>query len=136
MVLELEEDYAFQAYGIVSTSKGHRLCWAINKALNINLKRDKDIEIISKAKTSRHHAIYNFFDENLHIKYRLIENKKGVSMFLPEVKNADYLIVIDSSEEVDKEQITLKLRSIKAVLLAFHINLDEITSKQNILLAA
>ncbi|MEM9052531.1 MAG: IPExxxVDY family protein [Bacteroidota bacterium] len=136
LVLELEEEYAFQAYGIVSTSRSHRLGWTINKALNIDLKRDEDVEIISKTKASRHHALFTFFDENLHIKYRLIENKKGVSIFLPEVKNADYLLILDYSDELNPEQITTKLRSIKAILLAFEIDLDEIGSKQNILLAA
>ncbi|HKK39656.1 MAG TPA: IPExxxVDY family protein [Cryomorphaceae bacterium] len=136
LTLELEDEYAFMAFGIVSTSKSHRVCWMLNKSLRLELKRDSDIEIFSKTKTSRHHAFFSFFDENLHIRYRLIENKKGVSLFLPEVKNADFLLVIDLSDEVERNDLIDKLRATETVLMAFEIDLELLRLKQNILLAA
>jgi hypothetical protein len=136
LTLEIEDEYAFMAIGIVSTSRSHRVCWMLNKSLRLELKRDSDIEIFSKSKTSRHHAFYSFFDENLQIRYRLIENKKGVSLFLPEVKNADFLLVIDLSDEVERNDVIEKLRATGTVLMAFEIDLELLRLKQNILLVA
>jgi hypothetical protein len=136
LILEIEDEYAFMAIGIVSTSRSHRVCWMLNKSLRLELKRDSDIEIFSKSKTSRHHAFYSFFDENLQIRYRLIENKKGVSLFLPEVKNADFLVVIDLSDEVERNDVIEKLRATATVLMAFEIDLELLRLKQNILLVA
>lgn len=134
--LEIEDDYMFIAFGIVSTSRSHRVCWMLNKSLNLELKRDSDIEVFSKAKTSRHHAFFSFFDENLQVKYRLIENKKSVSLFLPEVKNADFLLIIDLSEELVSAELIEQIRSTETVLMAFDIDLELLRLKQNILLAA
>jgi hypothetical protein len=129
LILEIEDEYAFMAIGIVSTSRSHRVCWMLNKSLRLELKRDSDIEIFSKSKTSRHHAFYSFFDENLQIRYRLIENKK-------EVKNADFLVVIDLSDEVERNDVIEKLRATGTVLMAFEIDLELLRLKQNILLVA
>jgi len=136
LTLEIEDEYAFAAFGIVSTSRSHRLCWMINKSLSLELKRSADIQIFSKSKASRHHAFFSFFDENLQVRYRLIENKKGVSLFLPEIKNADFLLIIDLSDEVEGNSIIEKLRATGSVLMAFEIDLDLLKLKQNILLAA
>jgi len=136
LTLEIEDEYAFLAFGIVSTSRSHRVCFMLNKALGIELKRDEDIEIFSKRKTSRHHAFFTFFDENLQIRYRLIENKKGVSLFLPEVKTADFLLVIDLSDDIDNVKMVEKLRAAETVLMAFEVDLEPLRLKQNILLAA
>lgn len=136
LILEIEDEYAFMVFGIVSTSRSHRLCWMLNKSLNLDMKRGSDIEIFSKAKTSRHHAFFDFFDELLHIKYRLIENRKGISLFLPEIKNADYLLIVDHTNELVEAEIVEKLRSTGTVLMAFKIGLESLKLKQNILLTA
>jgi len=136
LTLEIEDEYAFMAFGIVSTSRSHRLCWMLNKSLSLELKRDPDIEIFSKTKSSRHHAFFSFSDDSLQVKYRLIENKKGVSLFLPEIKNADYLLVIDLYGEIEGNSVIEKLRATGTVLMAFEIDLDSLRLKQNILLAA
>jgi len=136
IVLEIENDYAFFVWGIVSTSRNHRLGWTVNKALQVDLKRDQDIEVISKSKSSRFHAIFTCIDDQFNVKYRLIENKKGVSRFLPEAKNADYLLVMDQSSEISHNHITSKLRAVSSIQMVFEIDLDKISQKQNILLAA
>jgi len=136
LTLELEDEYAYSVFGIVSTSRSHRLCWMLNKFFDLDLKRDTDIEVFSRSKSSRHHAFYSYFDENLLVKYRLIENKKGVSLFLPEVKSADYLLIVDLSDEIDVYDSIEKLRTMDLILMAYPIDLDSLRSKQNILLAA
>ncbi|MFT5971641.1 MAG: hypothetical protein ACI9A8_000390, partial [Cryomorphaceae bacterium] len=62
--------------------------------------------------------------------------KKGVSLFLPEVKNADFLVVIDLSDEVERNDVIEKLRATGTVLMAFEIDLELLRLKQNILLVA
>ncbi len=136
MTLELEEDYSYEVIGLVCSSKSHRLCWTLNRLLGIELKRERDLEIIGREKTARFHSFFSFLDENLLLKYRLVENKRGGSLFLPEVDTADYLLIMDKIDELNPNELIPKIRKSNIILLSFMIELDSLKSKQNILLAA
>lgn len=104
--------------------------------LNIALKRENSIEVHAKNKDIVEHSFFVFTEEDLNIKYRLIENKRGNSRFLTEVQHADYLLVIDDSESIDIEVILNRIKEIRQVILAFQIEIDDLKNKQNLMLTA
>jgi hypothetical protein len=136
VILELEEDYSYHILGLVATAKPYRICWAVNRLFHLELKRREDIEIYSKRGESRYHAFFAYYDEALHTKYRLIQNKNGVSLFLPEVNNADFLLVTDKNEHDSADDQRKELKKLPMVQMVFGINPEELKMKQNILLAA
>lgn len=136
LFLEFEEDYSYSVLALVTTVKNHRICWILNRLLSLQLKRVEDISIYTKSGISREHACFTYFDENFHIKYRLIENKRGTSRFLPEVGNADYFLVIDHNDMIAGETIRRELNKASSIQLVFEVNLNDLKEKQNILLAA
>lgn len=135
-ILSLEEDYPYFIIGISSSTPNYRLCWSLNKALNISLKREKPIDIHSKSGDVAIHAVFEFTDEELNAKYRLIENKKGSSRFLPESHQADYLLIIDESDKIEIPNLLSEIKKITQVILAFSIDIDSLKQKQNLMLTA
>lgn len=134
--LSFDEEYPYYLIGINASAKDYRICWSINKALNIALKREESIDVHSKSKDIIAHSFFVYTNEELNLKFRLIENKRGVSRFLSEVQQADYLLIIDESESVDTEEILQKIKEIRQVLLVFQIDVDDLKNKQNLMLTA
>ena len=134
--LSLEEDYPYFIIGISSSTPDYRLCWSLNKALDISLKREKSIDIHSKNGDVAGHNVFEFTDEVLNTKYRLIENKKGSSRFLSEAQQADYLLIIDNSDKIEISELLNEIKKITQVILAFSIDIDSLKQKQNLMLTA
>lgn len=134
--LSIDEEYPYYLIGINASAKDYRICWSINMALNISLKRENSVQIHGKSKDIVDHSQFVYTDEDRNIKYRLIENKRGISRFLAEVQQADYLLIIDESESVDTKAILQKIREIRQVLLTFQIDVEELKNKQNLMLIA
>ena len=134
--LSLEEDYPYFIIGISSSTPNYRLCWSLNKALDISLKREKSIDIHSKNGDVAMHNVFEFTHEDLNTKYRLIENKRGSSRFLSEVQQADYLLIIDESEKIEVIELLNEIKKISQVILAFSIDIDSLKQKQNLMLTA
>jgi|SRR5690554_1612930 len=134
--LSLEEDYPYFIIGISSSTPDYRLCWSLNKTLDISLKRDKSIDIHSKNGDVTAHSVFEYTDEVLNTKYRLIENKKGSSRFLSEANQADYLLIIDDSDKIQISDLLNEIKKIAQVILAFSIDIDSLKQKQNLMLTA
>jgi len=134
--LSFEEEYPYLVFGITATTKDYRMCWSLNKALNISLKRQSAVDIHDKEKGITGHSCFVYEDEMYSAKYRLIENKRAHSRFLPEVVQADYLLIVDETERISKTEILLKIKTIRQVLLAFNIDIDTLKHKQNLMLTA
>jgi hypothetical protein len=134
--IDLEDEYPYVILGITSPAKDYRICWSLNKSLHLSLKRGDDIKVIPKSREPVFHPIFTYDDVNLQLKYRLVRNKRGQSIFLPEVREADYLLVIDENPELNMEMIQNQLRAIRQILLVFNVNISQLKQKQNLLLAA
>jgi len=134
--LELIEEYPYQVYGISASAQDYRLCWHLNKELGLKFTRQKAISVYNKRKESINHEVFIYEDEDTVTKFRLIQNKRTGSLFLPEVTEADYLLVIDESPVLDYDSLVIKIKNIRPVLMVFSINLDALKNKQNLLLTA
>lgn len=97
-VLKQENDYRFQALGIVSPLKDYRLCWFINQALQTDLCRVDDIEF-HQAKERRVSAFnhFTFYHEIDDIHYHIVENKGSSGVFLTKVAQYDFLLILEGS---------------------------------------
>jgi len=135
-VLDLDDDFPFEVFGIAATTKDYRLCWSLNKELGFGFKRLNPLSVYSKQRDKIDHGFFFYEDEALQVKYRLIENKVGASKFLPEIVKADFVIIVDESPAFEGDKFLDEMKKIRSVLMAFRINLDELKFKDNILLTA
>lgn len=136
LTLDWEEEYPYIVLGIAASLSDYRLCWNLNKTFQFAFNRQEPILVYNKRKDKIFHSFYEFEDLEYNIKYRCIENKNGGSRFLPEVPQADYLLVIDETYAIDPDVMIRKIKDIPQVLLAFRIHLDQLKNKQNLMLLA
>jgi hypothetical protein len=133
--IEISFDYDFVLMGIVSSQKSHRLCWEINRKLNIALQRLDDLELnLPGRKTVLHFPLYEFEDEESCRQYYMIGNRDGNSRLVPENKEIDYFLMCKGLFE--DNTINFVLSDIKAsdlIQAALVIDHQQLKSKQNLI---
>ncbi|HET6245461.1 MAG: IPExxxVDY family protein [Bacteroidetes bacterium] len=134
VTLELEYDYDFILIGISCHARDYKFCWMVNKSLDLNFARQDSLSLKTKNMTCEF-AHYTFFDEDKHLEYTLLSNKGANGFLLPEQKQADYLLKIEGGfSAFQATELINKIRNIEAVLTAFNIDIENLKSRQNLIL--
>lgn len=129
--LEWEDDSDFIAIGIASHQKDYRLAWALNKALDCSFIRLEDYKSVGK--TPSRHAFFKWSEPEGHYSFWLLANRGEEAFLLPELKQADYLLVIEGmTDMLDIQSIQGQVKKIDTVLTAFEIDQTKTKSIQNI----
>lgn len=136
--LESQYEADFELIGLVCTTKEYKLAWYLNEALSITLAKRDDIKIEFFNNSSM--LISNFTFETEHKRIELIQNrlvaKGGIqqSYLLPELKQFDFFLKLkDSTDEINAEDIGLRIRQIPVIEYSMRINFANLKSKENLL---
>ncbi|TVR41702.1 MAG: IPExxxVDY family protein [Bacteroidia bacterium] len=119
--LKIEQIHDFKTVGIFSTQKDYRLCWLLNKTLNLDLKRIDDF-LHSPHNQNTPSSFPLFYQEipRLMLRYFLLNNRSKEGLLFPEPKNLDYLLLLDKpSEQHDIDALIKKIRSVPMVQAAY-----------------
>lgn len=131
--LVFEEDYSFDLIGICSSNADYRLCWGINKALSIELKKDEDLSIHIKKEGDHLHSFYSYYDDFEHIEYYLIKNiSNNYKKLIPEKDQIDYFLLMKNNYTLEINDILTSLKRIDSILTAFVFDPNELKSKSNL----
>lgn len=128
-------DYDFKLIGICSQEDDFKLCFALNKALELDFERVHDIELIhGKQKNQLNFSCFFFHDSEYECDYFLMSNRTASGYLLPEHKTIDYLLrIAGESDHIDASSILQKIKSMPQVLTAIAILPEETKSIENIL---
>lgn len=134
----MEEDFFSDCalIGIVSALPAYKLCWKLNNTLDTNFVREPELDIlVQKNKTNQHYfPIYQYaipLSGCRHLMYKLKSDKEAL---LPEVKQLDYLWMIQSSTAEHEAHIAAQqLRDIPDIQLAQIIDIDKLKNLSNLL---
>ncbi len=136
--LEADFEYNFSLYGMISALKEYKLAWLLNRQLNIELDKVRDIEI--DFLRSQNLIISNYLYETEHSCFRLLKNKsinqydENLAFLVPELKRFDYLVTIQGFEDTfSKRGLKDNLSSIPGVQYVQHFSIDELKSKENLI---
>jgi hypothetical protein len=134
-VLNIEYDFNFWLVGISSHLRDYRISWALNKELNVDLKKEPDYEIgQKKPMDSQFFSHYAYNCEETQRNYHLFANKCPSGFLLPEVKHADYLLMLDGNfNEQYIEQLCKLVRKIDHINTVFEIDVETLKSKKNLI---
>lgn len=133
-IVSLEEEFTGVLWGIVAHVKEYQLSWHFNKILGFDLKRGADMEIIHKKKNRT--SLFSFFRyENDLDKWQVfvISNKHLGEYLLPEVKQADYFLIIKGEVSATQEAALFsKIKNIPIVQLIVKLEYHHLKSKENL----
>ena len=134
--LEVEYDYSFVLIGISSHEKPHRVAWALNKELELELERREPHQLIlKKGDTPTEFKMFTWEHPDFEAVYSLFANKSGKGLLIPEQAQADYLLMAEGPfTEEDEKRMIASARNIPFVLMAWQIEAEALRSKQNLIL--
>lgn len=123
--------------GIGCALPGYRFCWTINQAFDYAFVREPESDVEYKPAKDQVHffSLYQYLVPHSsckHLLYKLRSEKKSL---LPEIKQLDYLWLINSfSAEDDVTIITHYLRQLPDVQLAQILDPDRLVNLNHLLL--
>lgn len=133
-----EEFFADAALiGLVCTLPVSRLCWLLNKRFDISFTRQPDMDIcLQKSPAKQHYfSIYAYNIPLSETRYLLYKLKSSTEALLPELKQLDYLWMIQSScAETEAAAFTTLLRDMPEIQLAQTITPDRLKNISHLLL--
>ena len=107
--LVLDYDYDFLLIGILSSVPDYKLCWGINKVLNIVLKKEQDLELqlhdkemndglkltFDKPEMTPRYSMYTYYNEVTHLRYTVASNRSVSGLLIKEEQSVDFFLVVD-----------------------------------------
>ena len=119
--LDCVEEIDFSVLAINSHAKGYKLCWNINKELQLNFEKVEDQIINNELMFSRYFCTTNKGDE-----YNIITNRSKKGYLIPDQKSVNYFLIANNRNWlVEKKEFISKLRENKEVLLVFELDVEK-----------
>jgi hypothetical protein len=134
----LRETYSEPAYiliGIACHLKDYRLSFLLNRKLEFVFTKQQDLVITLQEKTEpAGFSFYCYKDEDQGNSYLLIANRSEDHVLLPELKQLDFLLMVDGDcKKGRRDQLIKAVSSIPNVLTAYEINQATIRNLGNLL---
>ncbi len=136
--LDIEYDYDFLVTGISCHEKPYRLCWAINRALGLDMTLSEPLTIALK-KNEAPSGFPLFVQENLEndTTVFLVSNRtrqEETGLLIPEHHQADYFFIAKGPfTDNDHRDMLAGIKEIPFVLMSYRIDPETLKSKQNFL---
>ena len=135
--LDIEYEYDFLLVGISCHEKPYRLCWAVNKALELNMQRTDSLSIALK-KNENPSGFPLFRQDNAEndTSLMLVANRadQAGGLLIPEQHQADYFFIVHGPyTDTDHERMLAEIKKIPFVLMSYRVDPENLKSKQNLL---
>jgi hypothetical protein len=129
------EPVYYTLIGIACHHKDYRLSYLLNKKLDFVFSKQQDLVITLKdRKEPASFSFYYYKDEDQGISYLLISNRSEEYVLLPELKQLDFLFMVEGNVKKSRNDQLLKaVSSIPNVLTAYEINLTTIRNYGSLL---
>lgn len=133
-ILNTELDLKFHIVAITTELKGYRLCFLINKFLNMGFERmELDYCITNLEGITKFFSKF-YFKNSWDNEYFILANKGLQGILIPELKSTDYIMLLKNYYDKEELIITLAgLRQIHEIQIAVQINPQTLKSKENLI---
>jgi len=128
--LNIEQNNDYILLGLVSSEPDYKLSLSLNKKFRVSLKNISPLKLKADIKSEFTFSRFSNNDDPADFIFNLISNRSGKNFLLNKLKNIDYLLQIQNSENtVSLNDITTSLREIETVTAVFNIDLNTIKDK-------
>jgi len=128
--LNIEQNNYYILLGLVSAEPDYKLSLTLNKKFGIFLKNIPSLRLSGNSNTEVIFSRYSNNADNEDLVIELVSNRSGKNYLLNKLKNIDYLLQIQISEnEADINNVTSRLREIDTITAVFNIDINTIKDK-------
>lgn len=119
--------YDFLLFGIICQSRDYKLCFEINRALNLSLERGEDYSVTWNKGKDKIKAVRFEYKDGFGNEYFILANKTSTGLLIPEHKSIDFFLMLrEGTPQHDKAQVEKQLRAIPIVLGAYHLEPEKL----------
>ncbi|MCK9421633.1 MAG: IPExxxVDY family protein [Bacteroidales bacterium] len=119
------EPSQYTLFGISCHLKDYRLSYLLNAKLDLEFTKMDDFQGFS---------FYFCRDEELFNIYYLLSNRIPESILLPELKQTDFLLIVEGPmKKINKDRLLQNIKAIPNVLTSFEIRFTTIKNYENML---
>lgn len=130
--LEIEWDLEFHLFGIACHSRDYKLAWAMNNALDIELKK-LDNEVLNNEGEPFGMYEWNHYSGNQ--KFVLVANRTSKGWLVKDLKQFDYLLFVDGDyHHFDAKELKNQLMHINFILTVSQIESEDVKLNANFIL--
>ncbi|MBC6988250.1 MULTISPECIES: IPExxxVDY family protein [Hymenobacter] len=138
LTLDVEYECDFDLFGVVSSSREHKLAWTLNHALRLRLVKQQDLiyDLLARGRL----VISNYLHTTEAITLRLLRNRSLDPSILkkpflaPDIKEYDYLIqVSNGTGALASDEILDRLTRLPEVQYACQFDPNSLKFKENLL---
>jgi hypothetical protein len=132
--LDIEYTFDFELLGLISSAKGYRLAWEINKLLDVRLIKQSDLVINQKNKVD---LSYSYFASGGGAnRLKLFRNKPtemdtAKNLLVPEFPHLDFILMAEGDEHMEINRLQELLHNIPSIELVAFLPLAALKSKDN-----
>jgi hypothetical protein len=133
--LSPEAEQTFILLGISSHENDYRISWALNEYLGFHFTKTTNHQVLNqRIKEQQEFSTYLYSEQDESITYRLISNRCDNGFLLEELKNIDFLLLIEGNETTSTTlpNLTAKIKSIPFISAVFAIDWKLLKSKKNL----
>jgi hypothetical protein len=128
--LNIEQHNDYILLGIVSAEPDYKISLSLNRKFRISLKNISPLLLQGEDDSQFIFSRFSNIDDRADLKMILISNRSGKDYLLKKLKNIDYLLQIQSTENDPRHNdITSNLREIDSVTAVFNIDIGTIKDK-------
>ena len=133
--LKFEIDLDFVLIAVTSPLKDYRICYLINKSLNFNFVKIEDLSVdIYQGSGFVLFSRYHYNWESTETDFYFIANKGTDGYLVPEMRKADYFVLIKNYiDEDDLDSLLSALNKMPEIVTAIKIDPKKIKSRENLL---
>ncbi len=130
--LEIDYSYDFELIGVISSAKGYKLAWDINKCLGVRLIKQPDLSIQFSNQIT---ATFPYFSYESQLNWiKLFRNKPNEQeaakiILVQEFPHFDYVIMSQGADKIESKRLQEYLRSIPSVEMVAFIPLEALKAK-------
>ena len=134
--LSVDKGHSFVLYGISSHENDYRLSWAFNEYLGFRFTKTENHKSFDpRLNEYQEFSTYSFYDDEYSHSYKLISNRCDNGFLLDELKNIDFLLILEqnTTSSLPAIEIISKIKTIPFVSAVFPINLTSLKNLKKIL---
>nr|WP_255486924.1 IPExxxVDY family protein [Mucilaginibacter sp. SP1R1] len=133
--LKFEIDFDFVLIAVTTSLKDYRVCYLINKFLNFNFIKSNDLSVdIYQGSEPVLFSLYHYQWETTETDFYFIGNKGSEGYLVPEIKSADYFLMIRNYiDDDDLDNLISTINKIPEIVAAVKIDPKKIKSRENLL---
>ncbi len=135
IIAKFKIDLDFVLIAVTSSLKDYRICYLINKHLQLNFSKTNDLALdIFQGLEPAYFSLYHYLKEDSETEFYFIANKGTEGLLIPEMREVDYFFMIKNQvDENEVELVITTLNRIPEIMAAVKIDPKKIKSRENLL---